>query len=90
MMDGQPRRLAVFQSVPQPVANNPLAAFNGNDYAPFTGSHPISHVPGYQQGAVQLAKGSSVTYKFEAQTTDSLVVEVALVPNHPVAGDKVR
>ncbi|PTN05911.1 glycosyl hydrolase 115 family protein [Mangrovibacterium marinum] len=97
MMDDQPRRLAVFQRVIQTVANEPLAeelkplaAFNGNDYASFTGSQPIAHGLGYQRGAIQLAKGSSVIYKFESQTSDSLAVEVNLAPNHPVAGDKIR
>lgn len=97
MMDDQPRRLAVFQRILQTVANEPLAkeleplaAFNGDDYDSFTGSQPISHGLGYQRGAIQLEKGSSVIYKFESQTTDSLVVELALAPNHPVAGDKIR
>lgn len=97
MMDFSPRKLTVFEQVPHTVAKvplltetPPLVLFNGNAYTTSTGSRPTGHGLGYQSGAVHIEKGSSVSFTFEHQTTDSLIIEVTLVPCHPIDGDKIR
>lgn len=97
MMNYRPRRLAVFDRVPQIEAENelveykePLFLFNGNEYMDFKGEKPVSHGLGYQRGAISLAKGSSVTYKFSTENPNPVSIEVALAPNHPVEGKQIR
>lgn len=92
MMDAQPRNLPVFKEVSQaesvPVAGNrrPLALFNGMDYHSQTGEVSWAQGLGYEEKSAILAKGSSVTYEFEAENRESISVEVRLLPNHPVSG----
>ncbi len=97
MMNDRPRNLAVFDKLPRtqadtslPVKQAPLYLFNGNDYKDFEGKRPTGHGLGYQRGAVSLPQGSSVWYEWKASNTDSVTVEVALVPNHPVSGHTLR
>lgn len=97
IMDFRPRRLPVFDRVPHesaqaplPETRVPLALLNGVDYTDFTGEQPVSHGMGYQRGAISLSQGSSVAYDFAADCADSLRIEVALAPNHPVEGEKLR
>lgn len=97
MMDFRPRRLAVFDRVPQIVATQPLvqetgqlALFNGNEYVAFEGQKPVELGLGYQRGGIAIEKGSSVSYRFDLSDADSIVVEVALMPNHPVDGKNIR
>ena len=95
IMDSKPRNLPVFQRVPRKVADKPMIAydkpsylFNGVDFCKSAGAKPISHGLGYQRGAVSLPIGSTVEYHFDA--ADSIRVEVALAPNHPVEGKMIR
>lgn len=99
IMNYQPRKLAVFGRIPRVKAEtsllepeNPLFIFNGKDYKRYKGEQPLMHGLGYQRGAISLAKGSSVTYnlKTSKNTPDSIRVVVALAPNHPVEGFKLR
>lgn len=97
IMDFRPRRLPVFDRVPHestqaplPETRVPLALLNGVDYTDFTGEQPVSHGMGYRRGAISLSQGSSVAYDFAADCADSLRIEVALAPNHPVEGEKLR
>lgn len=97
MMDHRPRRLAVFDRVPHTIAQKPLpnhpmpiASFNGNQYTSFSGVRPVELGLGYQRGGIALEKGSSVVYQFEKTGLDSIAVEVALMPNHPVDGVHIR
>lgn len=97
MMDYQPRRLAVYQQVPQVVADVPLAEkenllclLNGKDYVSYQGAQPVCYGLGYQRGAIHLEKGSKVTYAVDAVLPDSIAVSVALAPNHPVEGKQIR
>jgi hypothetical protein len=97
IMDFKPRRLEVFDRVPRTVAEQPLtqdsaplALFNGIGYKDFKGSMPIDLGLGYQRGAIMLDKGSSVTYQIGILDLDSILVEVALMPNHPVDGKNIR
>ncbi|MBN2744998.1 MAG: glycosyl hydrolase 115 family protein, partial [Marinilabiliaceae bacterium] len=97
IMDAKPRRLAVFDRVPRVVANSPLtddvrpiALFDGNQYVRFEGAKPVELGLGYQRGAIALNPGSSVVYLLNATAHDSISVEVALMPNHPVDGKHIR
>jgi hypothetical protein len=96
MMDFKPRKLAVFNKVIQAPADKPLVepvkpsfVFNGKEYKTYTGKKPLAYGLGYERGAVSLPKGSSVSFPF-AMNTNSLRIVLALAPNHPVEGTKIR
>ncbi len=94
-MDHKPRRLSVFE----PVAHIPSSE-------PLPPDHPELHrwnavecgegnfVPceglGYEGKAAAIPTESSVVFDFPHADTDSIEVEVRLLPNHPVQGDKLR
>jgi hypothetical protein len=93
MMDFRPRLLPVFDSIPHIPATAPLVVkdvplylFNGTDYIRFDGNEPLSHGLGYQRKAITMPVNTTVEYQFETSGTDSIWIEVALVPNHPVNG----
>ncbi|MBL7743546.1 MAG: glycosyl hydrolase 115 family protein [Chitinophagaceae bacterium] len=96
MMDFRPRKLAVFDKAIQKIADKPLMqtakplfVFNGTDYKAYTGEKPLTHGLGYQRGAISLPKGSSVSFPFTGNS-DSVTIMLALAPNHPVEGTKIR
>ena len=97
IMDFRPRELAVFDKVEHRTVKNklpdsaePLLLLNGTNYNRFEGTKPLQYGLGYQRGAAHLEKGSSVTYLFDIQHADTIDVEVALAPNHPVNSDGIR
>jgi len=97
IMDFKPRRLAVFDRAPravsEPVVMNeslPVAQFNGNEYLRFYGEKPVELGLGYQGRAISLEKNSSITFVVSSLSTDSLTIEVTLLPNHPVEGEYLR
>lgn len=97
IMDYQPRRLAVYQQVPQTVTETPfvekalpLCLLNGQDYVSYQGVQPVCYGLGYQRGAIHLEKGTSITYEVNTTLPDSITVTVALAPNHPVEGTQIR
>lgn len=67
-----------------------ISIWNGIDYASFSGEKPLAHGLGYERGAVSISKGTQVNYLFQAGSQDSVLVRVALAPNHPVAGKALR
>jgi hypothetical protein len=96
MIDFKPRKLAVFDKAIQRPADKPLVepvkpsfVFNGKDYRTYTGKKPLAYGLGYERGAVSLPKGSSVSFPF-TMNTGSLRIILALAPNHPVEGTKIR
>ena len=96
MMDMKPRKLAVFDKAVQQTFDKPLVqtvkpwfVFNGTDYKTFSGVKPLEHGMGYQRGAISLAKGSSVSFAFTCNI-DSVKIALALAPNHPAEGTKIR
>lgn len=96
MMNDQPRKLAAFDKIPHvkaetsfPNPPKPVLVKNGIDYVKFDGEKPISHGLGYQRGAITLKKNNSVEYTFNS-STDSVQIEIALAPNHPAEGKKIR
>ena len=97
IMSYQPRFLPVFDKVEhkesgdtEVEAEEIIKLFNGKDYASYEGEQPVCYGLGYERGAVHLAKGCSVTYNLGDIDVDSLMVEVALAPNHPVEGTELR
>ena len=96
MMDAHPRKLPVFDRVPQTTATTPLVQetplhlFNGTAYTAHKGDTPLAHGLGYQREAINLPLNSTVSYPFETTSTDSIRIEVALAPNHPVNGKTIR
>lgn len=97
MMDFQPRKLAVFGTVPHSKSDEPLIldemplfCFNGADYVDFKGEKPIMHGLGYERKAISISKENRVNYQFDASIADSVWIEIALVPTLPVDGDNIR
>ena len=45
---------------------------------------------GYEGKAVAVSKNKELTFEFTAWETDSVEVEVRLLPNHPVEGERLR
>jgi hypothetical protein len=95
-MDMKPRKLAVYDKAIQQTTEKPLLqtvkplfVFNGTDYKTYTGKKPLAHGLGYQRGAISVTKGSSVSFAFTANS-DSVKVVLALAPNHPAEGTKIR
>ncbi len=97
IMHARPRDLTVFQPVDTqidaqelPPVKRALITWNGIDYATFSGEKPRAHGLGYARGAVSIPKGTEVEYMFNAQSQDSVLLRVALAPNHPIAGKTLR
>jgi hypothetical protein len=82
---------AIQQTTDKPLLQTvkPLFVFNGTNYKTYTGKKPLTHGLGYQRGAISLAKGSSVSFAFTGNN-DSIKILLALAPNHPVDGTKIR
>lgn len=97
IMHANPRDLTVFRPVDTlivaqelPAMKTAISIWNGIDYASFSGEKPLAHGLGYERGAVSIPKGTQVNYLFQAGSQDSVLVRVALAPNHPVAGKALR
>lgn len=97
MMDNKPRNLAVFQKLPQVKSVTPLIQFqasfatiNGNQFITFEGDKPVANGLGYESAAVTIKKGNVAVYEFKNPQADSVYVQVALAPNHPVEGKLIR
>ncbi|MCH5718014.1 hypothetical protein [Niabella hibiscisoli] len=97
MMDAKPRDLAVFDKLPRTKAEAELVSYkppkflwNGIAYTSYSGNKPLAHGLGYQRSAVSLPVGTELHYSFEWSSTDSLHIQVALAPNHPVEGKAIR
>lgn len=97
MMDMHPRDLPVFQIVEHTKATKPLVedcketkTLNGTDYIANKGEKPLHNGLGYEREAIYLDKGSSVDYEVSGFSCDTLNVQLALAPNHPVEGGKIR
>lgn len=97
MMDYQPRKLAVYGQVPriesiEPLLQkkNPSQLINGAGYYDYNNGEPIAHGLGYESKAADIPKGGSAFYSFNIENTDSVWIEVALVPNLPVGGKDIR
>lgn len=97
MMDYQPRNLPVFKKVkeeqatqPPPADRQPLYLLNGTDFNYSGKVIQLSAGLGYEGKAIVVEKGSSIAYPLENLAGDSLLVEIHLLPGHPVSGDSLR
>ncbi len=97
MMDYRPRNLAVFDRVPHTTAEKPMVEhtaplhlINGTGYNGFNGVKPVAHGLGYERAAVSIPVNTTVEYTFESDGTENIILESALVPNHPVETNTLR
>ena len=95
MMDFKPRKLPVFNRVERKAAAAPMIAdrkaacqWNGADAK--KGNAVVCEGLGYEGKAVEIRKGDALTFYFGNLKTDLLEVDIRLLPNHPVQGDKLR
>lgn len=96
MMDSHPRRLPVFEPVNHSIEATPwignrsyLALWNGADCT--KGNYILCEGLGYEGKAIELVKGTSVSFSLSNKpTTDSLEVELRLLPTHPIEGNTLR
>lgn len=97
MMDHQPRKLPPFDPVKREKATTPLAEykeplyrFNGSDFFESTAKQDLLENLGYEGNAISMTEGSSISFRINDLPTDTVFVEVRLLPNHPVKEDKLR
>ncbi len=95
MMDFQPRRLLVFNRVERKALSSgllekPQAVYTWNGADCVEGASVICEGLGYEGKAVAMEKKKELTFEFAAWETDSVEVEVRLLPNHPVEGERLR
>lgn len=95
MMDFKPRKLPVFNRVERKAAAAPMIAdrkaacqWNGVDAK--KGNAVVCEGLGYEGKAAEIRKGDALTFYFGNLKTDLLEVDIRLLPNHPVQGDKLR
>ena len=95
MMDFKPRKLPVFNRVERKAAAAPMiadrkAACQGNGADAKKGNAVVCEGLGYEGKAAEIRKGDALTFYFGNLKTDLLEVDIRLLPNHPVQGDKLR
>lgn len=95
MMDFQPRNLPVFRRVAHETAATPMVKekspvykWNAVDCA--TGTPVPCEGLGYEGKAAGIRKNTSLVFTFNDCKTDSVEVEVRLLPNHPLDGKQLR
>lgn len=95
MMDFKPRKLPVFNRVERKAATAPMTAdrkatcqWNGAEAK--KGNAIVCEGLGYEGKAAEIRKGDALTFSFGNLKTDSVEVDIRLLPNHPVHGDKLR
>lgn len=95
MMDFKPRKLPVFNRVERKEATAPMmadrkAAFRWNGADAKKGNPVVCEGLGYEGRAVEIRKGDALSFFFGNLKSDSLELDIRLLPNHPVHGDKLR
>lgn len=95
MMDFKPRKLPVFNRVERNAATAPMtadrkAACQWNGAEAKKGNTIVCEGLGYEGKAAEIRKGDALTFSFGNLKTDSVEVDIRLLPNHPVHGDKLR
>lgn len=95
MVDCQPRRLPVFQPVVHkqatdatPLRGSLLLTLNATDSKQATAT--LCKGLGYEGKAAELGKGKSLIFEFKDLQTDSIDVEVCLLPCQPTDGNELR
>ena len=95
MMDFKPRKLPVFNRVERNAATAPMTAdrkavCQWNAAEAKKGNAIVCEGLGYEGKAAEIRKGDALTFSFGNLKTDSVEVDIRLLPNHPVHGDKLR
>ena len=95
MMDFKPRKLPVFNRVERKAATAPMTAdrkavCQWNAAEAKKGNAIVCEGLGYESKAAEIKKGDALTFSFGNLKTDSVEVDIRLLPNHPVHGDKLR
>ena len=95
MMDFKPRKLPVFNRVERNAATAPMtadrkAACQWNGAEAKKGNAIVCEGLGYEGKAAEIRKGDALTFSFGNLKTDSVEVDIRLLPNHPVQDDKLR
>lgn len=95
MMDFQPRKLSVFERVERKTLSSALpekrqAVYLWNGADAVKGDHAVCEGLGYGEKAVAVAKNKELTFEFPSWKTDSVEIEIRLLPVHPVVGDQLR
>ena len=94
-MDFQPRQLPVFNRVERrlPIDSIPAerpAVYSWNGMECTSGNPVACEGLGYESKAAAIRKEESLTFEFDEWKTDSIEVEICLLPNHPVEGGHLR
>mgnify|MGYP000420623390 CR=1 FL=1 len=76
------------QFIRLPEKRQAVYTWNGADCV--NSSPVVCEGLGYEGKAVAVAKNKELTFEFAAWETDSVEVEVRLLPNHPVEGERLR
>ena len=91
MMDFRPRKLPVFSKVNQEnlkantqTSISPIYIINGIDIR--KGDITTCELMGYCGSMAALNKDKTVTYEFGKADSDSLIIEIRMLPSHPVNG----
>ena len=82
MMDFKPRKLPVFNRVERNAATAPMTA-DRKAACQWNGAEA-------KKGNAIVCEGDALTFSFGNLKTDSVEVDIRLLPNHPVHGDKLR
>lgn len=96
MMNCQPRQLSVFNPVPHviatspmPVIRKPLQTWNATECT--HGNFLPCEALGYEGKAAYVPQGHSIYFDYTSQeSSDSILIEVHLLPTHPIAGTTLR
>lgn len=95
IMDCRPRRLPVFNKVERTLSDEPMPAFpapayewNGTECT--AGSFTPCEGLGYEEKAASVAPGNALHFDFKAEADTSVLVELCLLPVHPVDGRNLR
>lgn len=97
MMDFRPRDLPVFGKVKRVAVEEQqisptvyLKEWNGTEYSSFSGVYKIIDGLGYEGKALCMKKNSIAEYRFRISRTDSVTIDVHLLPTHAVENGKLR
>lgn len=95
IMDAKPRKLPVFEKVKKSLSesrllNDDRPVFVMNAIETVSGNVSPCEGLGYEGKAGMISKDSSVSYEFGCIYSDSVDVEVCLLPSHPVSGNSLR
>lgn len=95
MMDSQPRKLPVFKRVAHetadiPMANEKIPAYKWNAMDCSAGNPVQCEGLGYEGKAAGIGKNTSLTFTFDDWKTDSVEVEIRLLPSHPMDEKQLR